>query len=183
MAVKKSLLGLLCSLMGSFAFHAQDNLPDSLPQHSIRKAVILSAVVPGAGQIYNHLAMPKGQKKAYWKVPLFYAGLGATGYFALKNNSLRKQYRSEYESRQAGNDPVEFTEYDDAGLLTLHATARNRRDLCIVGFGLVYLLNVVDAGIEAHFVNFDVGENLNLSFTPTYDPYRGMGVAATLKFR
>ena len=60
-----------------------------MEKHSVRKAAIFSAVLPGAGQVYNHLAMPKGQKKAYWKVPIIYAGLGATGYFALKNNSLK----------------------------------------------------------------------------------------------
>ena len=49
--------------------------------HSVRKASILSACVPGAGQVFNHLAMPKGKKKAFWKVPLIYAGLGVTTYF------------------------------------------------------------------------------------------------------
>lgn len=165
--------------------NAQDTIPaenDSVQLHSVRKAAIFSAVLPGAGQVYNHLAMPKGQKKAYWKVPIIYAGLGATGYLALKNNALKNQYRTEFELRKNGSLPINFTEYDDDDLLTLYTTARGRRDLFIVGFGVVYLLNVLDAAVEAHFVNFDVGEDLSVSITPTYGYNTGVGVNLALKF-
>ena len=160
----------------------QDTLADSTPQHSVKKAVLFSAVLPGAGQVYNHLAMPKGKKKAYWKVPLIYAGLGATGYFALQKNSLKNDYRSEYESRKAGNAPVKFDTYDDDALLTLYSSSRNQRDLFIIGFGVVYLLNILDAGVEAHFVNFDVSEDLSLHFQPSFTG-NSVGFGATLKFR
>lgn len=169
----------------TFSVNAQDTIPaisDTVKKHSVRKAAIFSAVLPGAGQVYNHLAMPKGQKKAYWKVPIIYAGLGATGYFALKNNSLKNQYRAEYDLRKNGSSPLNFTEYDDDDLLTLYTTARGRRDLFIVGFGVVYLLNVLDAAVEAHFVNFDVGEDLSVSITPTYGYNTGVGVNFALKF-
>jgi hypothetical protein len=156
---------------------------DSLNKHSVKKATIYSAVIPGAGQIYNHTAMPKGKKKAFWKVPLIYAGLAGTGYMVLNNNSLRKAYRQEYDYRIATNTSSNFLEYDNAGLLTLHNEARSKRDLFIAAFGLVYLLNVVDAGIEAHFVSFDVSENLTISFRPVYGINQGMGFATTLKFR
>jgi hypothetical protein len=156
---------------------------DSLNKHSVKKATIYSAVIPGAGQIYNHTAMPKGKKKAFWKVPLIYAGLLGTGSSIISNNSLRKAYRQEYDYRIATNTSSNFFEYDNAGLLTLHNEARSKRDLFIAAFGLVYLLNVVDAGIEAHFVSFDVSENLNISFRPVYGINQGMGFATTLKFR
>jgi len=150
--------------------------------HSVRKAVIFSAVIPGAGQIYNHLAMPKGQKKAYWKVPLIYAGLGATGYFMIKTNKVKNDLRSEYESRDAGNAPVLYQEYDQTGIATLYKTKRTQRDLCIIGMSLVYILNVVDAGVEAHFVHFDIGEDLSLALYPALLPNNGFGVGATLNF-
>ena len=82
-------------ILGWFSLHvnAQDSLAvaspkDSVKTHSWKRACLFSAVVPGSGQIYNHIAMPKGKKKAYWKVPLIYAGLGATTYFVVKNNML-----------------------------------------------------------------------------------------------
>jgi len=152
--------------------------------HSVKKAVIFSAVVPGSGQIYNHLAMPKGQKKAYWKVPLIYAGLGTATYFLIQNNTLKNDLRSEYESRIAGNLPSDqFLQYDDDGLLQLYAIHRTRRDLSLLALGVVYLLNVVDAGVEAHFVNFDVGDNLTVSMQPTVLSNYSVGIGIQLKFR
>jgi hypothetical protein len=169
-------------VFGSFVF-AQDSIPDSTKVHSVRKAILFSAVIPGTGQIYNHIAMPKGQKKAFWKVPLIYAGLSASSYFLAQQNSVRKEYKQEYQSRLNGNSPILFTQYDNAGLLTLYTTARNQRDLLILGVGFVYLLNIVDAGIEAHFVDFDVSENISVHFNPTYSQNSGFGMAATFKFR
>lgn len=156
---------------------------DSVSIHSVKKATIYSAVIPGAGQVYNHLAMPKGKKKAFWKVPLIYAGLAGTGYLVLQNNQLRKAYRAEYDYRETNNAASNYFQYDQSGLLTLHNEARSQRDLFIAAFGLVYLLNVVDAGIEAHFVTFDVSENLTVSFQPSYGTSQGIGFSALLKFR
>lgn len=173
-----------CSLL--FAQDAElpkDSLRvDTVPQHSVRKAVLFSAIVPGSGQIYNHIAMPKGKKKAYWKVPLIYAGLGATGYFFIKDNKAQHDLRKEYESRQSGNAPNLYLEYDSNGLLTLFEQKRTQRDLCILGFMGVYLLNVVDAAVEAHFVHFDVSENLSLSIHPAYLPGNAFGVGTRLSF-
>lgn len=174
----------VCLLLAAAGFSQTDSLaaiPDT-NGHPVRKAVVLSAIIPGAGQIYNHMAMPKGRKNAYWKVPLIYAGLGATGYFMYKTNTAKNQLRSEYEARTAGDSPNLFKEYDNAGLLTLYTTKRSQRDLCIIGFGVVYLLNVLDAGVEAHFVNFDIGEDLSLSFYPAFLPHNGFGVGAVLNF-
>ena len=156
---------------------------DSVSIHSVKKATIYSAVIPGAGQVYNHLAMPKGKKKAFWKVPLIYAGLAGTGYLVMQNNQLRKAYRAEYDYRETNNVASNYFQYDQSGLLTLHNEARSQRDLFIAAFGLVYLLNVVDAGIEAHFVSFDVSENLTVSFQPSYGTNQGVGFSTLLKFR
>ena len=81
------ILSLLLSTIAT-AQNSSDSLKPITPDtvHSVKLATIFSAVLPGAGQVYNHMAMPKGQKKAIWKVPLIYAGLGVTGYFAFKNN-------------------------------------------------------------------------------------------------
>jgi hypothetical protein len=48
---------------------------------------------------------------------------------------------------------------------------------------VVYLLNIVDAGVEAHFVNFDVSNDLSMSILPKFDFQSGYGVSLTLNFR
>ena len=157
---------------------------DSVKPHSIRKAVILSAVIPGAGQIYNHIAMPKGKKKAYWKVPLIYAGLGASTYFLITNQATQKSLKQEYTNRIDLNPgAIEWSGYDDQGVLTLYNQYLNWRDLSIVAVGIVYLLQVTDAGVEAHFVNFDVSEDLSLGFDPVILDYQTPGVKLSLNFR
>jgi hypothetical protein len=181
------LIGLSLLLV-DFLGYSQTNSTDSttvdtVKVHSFKKALIFSAVVPGAGQVYNHLAMPKGKKKAYWKVPLIYAGLGATGYFAFSNASNAKAYKQEYINRQDTGNINNYPEYDDAGLLTLYTSARNNRDLLFLGMGFVYLLNVVDAGVEAHFVKFDVSEDLSMAFRPSFNSQYGVGLAFGMNFK
>ncbi len=180
-------LGVFILVWFSLQVNAQDSLvavpADTIKGHSWKKACLFSAVVPGAGQVYNHIAMPKGKKKAFWKVPLIYAGLGAATYFAVNNNMLKNDYRAEYESRKIGNAPGNFLEYDNQSLLSLYEQHRNRRDFAILGMGLVYLLNVVDAGVEAHFVSFDISEDLTLSIHPTTYFPNAYGVSFQFKFR
>jgi hypothetical protein len=155
--------------------------------HSVKKAVIFSAVIPGAGQIYNHIAMPPKKKKAFWKVPLIYAGLGATGYLMLKNNSLQRSLKREYNLREATNFTQTFDtqweQYDYQGVLNLYDQHLNRRDLFILAFGAVYIIQVVDAAVEAHFVSFDVSEDLTLNIHPTMMSLANPGLKLTLNFR
>lgn len=158
---------------------------DSVKTHSIRKAMILSAVVPGAGQVYNHMAMPKGKKKAFWKVPLIYAGLGTAGYFLISNQQQQLSLKNEYTYRQDNgipNDP-NWIAYDDYGVLTLYNQYLNWRDLSILAVGAVYLFQLADAGIEAHFVSFDVSEDLSLNIEPKLLQARSPGIAISLNFR
>lgn len=165
---------------------------DSVKKHSVLKAALFSVVLPGAGQVYNHIAMPKGQKKAYWKVPLIYAGLGATGYFIYKNHLTQRDLKAEYLFRQESKFTLKnderWLEYDANAVLQLYQKHLNQRDLFILGFGLVYLLQVADAAIEAHFVRFDISENLTLQLRPAIiqNPYAmsgNLGINVALKFK
>lgn len=157
---------------------------DSIKPHSIRTALLLSAALPGAGQVYNHIAMPKGKRKAYWKVPLIYAGLGATTYFLISNQQTQKSLKTEYNLRQDGLEGDErWISYDDQGILQLYEQHARWRDLSIVGVALVYLLQVADAGVEAHFVNFDVSPDLTLSIDPVLLNQRSVGIGLTLRIK
>lgn len=158
---------------------------DTVKQHSVKKAVLLS-IVPGGGQIYNHMAMPKGRKKAYWKVPLIYAGLGASGYFLVSNQIEKNRLKEEYSYRQDnGGLPLydQWKNIDDQGVLTLYNQYLNWRDLSILAVGAVYVIQLVDAGVEAHFVNFDVSEDLSLSVNPSFVGGYNPGISLSLNFR
>lgn len=181
-------------LLSSFAYSADTTkvVADSVKPHSIKKAVIFSAVVPGAGQIYNHIGMPKGQKKAFWKVPLIYAGLGTSSYFLIRNQLEQRIFRKEYENRQYGSyidgsDPdfvgLNLDIYDDAGILTIYNQYLDWRDLSILAVGAVYLIQLIDAGVEAHFVDFDVSEDLSFTVDPVVLANYTPGLSFRLNFR
>ena len=178
-------------LISSVSF-GQDSLvsQDSVAPHSIRKAVILSACAPGAGQIYNHLAMPKGQKKAFWKVPLIYAGLGTSTFFLVRNQIEQKNLKTEFTNRAEnplyihGKDfpGAGYENYDDQGILTLYNQYINWRDLSILAVGAFYFIQIVDAGVEAHFVSFDVSEDLSFAIDPVIFTGRTPGLRLSLNF-
>lgn len=153
--------------------------------HSPRRAALLSALLPGAGQVYNHIAKPKGKKNAFWKVPIIYAGLGATAYFAIGNHQLQNQLKEEYTYRiENGNTNLEeYEQFDNQGILTLYEGARRSRDLMIFAFIAVYGLNVLDAHVEAHFINFDVSKDLSLQFRPVMHDFSTPGLSLSLNFR
>lgn len=173
----------------SFGQNLKDSLgtvtqADSIKPHSVKKAVIFSACLPGAGQVYNHLAMPKGQKKAYWKVPLIYGGLGAATYFAIQFNKEKNTLKQDYLALVEDQTPsVNYPGYDAAGLAQLYRNKLTQRDLMFLGIGVVYVLNIVDAAVEAHFVKFDVSENLAMSVRPSFVGGQGLGVGLTLSFK
>lgn len=159
-------------------------IKDSTKVHSPKKAVLFSAILPGAGQVYNHTAMPKGKRKAFWKVPLIYAGLGASTYFFLKKQSLQKELKTEYQLRlDTGFGTEKWNDYDDQGILVLFDQELNRRDMSILLLGLVYIIQLVDAGVEAHFVSFDVSKDLTMSFEPTVFNNQNIGLKLSLNFR
>lgn len=139
---------------------ARDTL-DWRQRHSPRKASILSAVLPGAGQIYN---------RKYWKAPIVWGGLAASVYFIRENNSQFQRYKAAYIALVDG-DPNTVDEfegrYSASQLLDVTDTYRRWRDMSYIAFGLVYMLNVIDASVDAHFVRFDVSTDLSLRVGPS----------------
>lgn len=185
----RSLVVFILVCIGNFSF-SQDTLSgqlslDTVKVHSPKKAVIYSAILPGAGQVYNHIAMPKGQKKAFWKVPLIYAGLGTMTYFLISNQQTQRSLRKEYEYRidnGLSSDP-QWELYDVNAIDLLYNQYLNRRDLNILGLGAIYLIQLVDAGIEAHFVNFDISEDLTMAIQPVYFGSNAAGINLRFNFR
>lgn len=165
----KFVLLILCLSSSGFLFgqdldslngaYEQDN--DWRSTHDPKKATLLSVIIPGAGQIYN---------RKYWKAPIVWAGLGVTLYYADYNNDRYRMYRDAYLAI-TDNDPGTVDpfngEFSESFILDNTDFHRRYRDLSYIGFGLVYILNILDANIDGHFVRFDVGDDLTLQINPS----------------
>ena len=123
------------------------------------KAAFYSAVLPGLGQAYN---------KKYWKIPIVYTAIGTGFYFYLDNNKLYKQYRNAYKRRLAGFTDDEFYGPGDTPFLSDEALIRAQRTLkrnkelaMLVTVGL-YVLNIIEANVDAHLLQYNLDENLAL---------------------
>lgn len=134
-------------------------------------AMLLSAMVPGAGQVYN---------RKYWKLPIIYGGYAALIYAITWNNKEYKEYKKAYISI-ADDDATTnyFTKYIPIGqestydktwltnvLNTKQMNYRNDRDLSIIGIVAFYGLTVLDAFVDAELSDFDVSPNLSLHIDP-----------------
>ena len=143
------------------------------------KAAFYSAVIPGLGQAYN---------KKYWKIPIIYAGMGVSLYFAIDNNKTYKQHRNEYKRRLDGtfdpNDPF-YGNIATERIVDAQRLAQRNRDLSIVITGLIYIINIVDANVDAHLMQFNVNENLSLKpeyKLNQYDNTHNYGLSLNYKF-
>lgn len=123
--------------------------------HSPRKAAYL-AIVPGLGQIYN---------KKYWKVPIVYAGFGTLAYFIHFNQKGYLKWKQAY---------IDFPDYDleyDFPL-TLEQIDRTKnsykryRDLSIIGTAGFYILQIIDATVDAYLFDWDISEDLSMKLEP-----------------
>lgn len=150
------------------------------------KAAFLSAVLPGLGQAYN---------KKYWKIPIVYGALGTGMYFYLNNDKEFRRYRSAFRSRLAGFENDEFYNFDAEGnpiservttdglIRAQKLFRRNKEISLLITIGL-YALNIIDANVDAHLLQYNVDENLTLQ--PHYELNeidRSSTVGLTLNFK
>lgn len=119
--------------------------------HSPKKATIMAIALPGSGQIYN---------QKYWKVPFVYAGLGASvwaiGHFRGEMRVLNDSISGIFG---AGKTP-------SAQLIADRDQQRSRRDIAILCLAGVYIFQVIDATVDAHFFKFNINENIGLRVSP-----------------
>jgi len=144
----------------------QRRLERALDPLSPSRASFLSAAVPGLGQFYN---------RKYWKVPLAWAAVG-TGVFVYQFNQTEYlRYRTAFKLRSAGFSTDEFYDVNldgigpdvsDRALEEAQKKAQSQRDSSLlIAIGL-YLLNVLDASVDAHLKPFNMNEDLNVSIQP-----------------
>jgi hypothetical protein len=141
-----------------------------------RRATLLSAALPGAGQIYNG---------KYWKLPILYGGMYALGHFIHLNHNFYKDFRQAYIIRiNGGTDDYAAVLPNADQLIRLREYYRRNRDLLIILSAFTYLLNITDAAVDAHLSGFSVADDLELSLMPQYLPHQIQPVyAAGLRYK
>jgi hypothetical protein len=151
--------------------------------HSPRKATIYSLVLPGLGQAYNH---------KYWKIPIIYAGAAALIYGLQWNQRNYKEFNRLFDY-MTDNDTNTVAVYKGRVISDNYSTwalsnrnyFRKNRDLCAISLGLLYVMNVIDANVDAHLFEFNVNDDLSLSWEPRVFALNGYvynGFGASIKF-
>ena len=185
------ILLLICNI--NFSQRIQNNLAikDSIFEQSKRsfrlkrlindpltpsKAAFYSAIIPGLGQAYLGKA---------WKIPIIYSAIGASLYYFDLNNKEMNEYRNAYKRRLNGFFDDRFLELaipiTTEQLLLGMEFHKNYRDIALVLAVLSYMLNILEANVSAHLLQFNVSEDL--SVTPNLiidEEIRGLRLA--LKF-
>ncbi len=135
------------------------------------RALWLSLVFPGAGQIYN---------RKYWKLPIFYGGFMGCAYALTWNQQMYMDYSQAYLDIMDDDPNTKSYEemlpprYNIAGREEQFKKIfkrkkdyfRRYRDMSAFAFGAVYLLSVIDAYVDAHLSEFDITPELSMRLQP-----------------
>jgi len=113
--------------------------------------MLLSAVLPGAGQVYN---------TSYWKVPII-AGFGI--YFTLQWLDQNRRY---IESRDKYRESLSVDPAGDSRELARRDFYRDQRDMFTWYMAILYFVNIADAYVDASLYDFNVGGDLSIRFVP-----------------
>ena len=141
------------------------------------KAAFYSAILPGLGQAYN---------KKYWKIPLVYGALGTGIYFYTTNNKNYNRYRDAYKRRLAGFEDDEFIDRVTLdGLQRGQKFYRKNKEVSLLVTIGIYALNIIDANVDAHLLQYNIDENLSLSphfKVNEFDAKSDLGLTLNFKF-
>lgn len=143
---------------------------DDAEQERIKRTTWHSAVLPGWGQVNNG---------KWWKVPLVYGALGASGYYIQTEGATYKEYRDGYVAL-TDDDPetVYVTSLSPSDVLAARDFHRTNLEQSVLTFVLIWGAQVVDAHVDAHLLGFDVSEDLG--WQPGIGPTFGLRLSRTL---
>lgn len=156
-----------------------------LKHHSPTKATILSTILPSAGQIYNH---------KYWKAPIIYAGAGVLYGFVRFNSKWYKYWKGIYDTENKtrssptftpANDPYpDYVNYSLSDFKTLRDYYNKDLQLTYIIAAGLYILNILDAAVDANLYDYDISDKLTLHASPIYCPSydKNYNFAVTLSF-
>lgn len=137
------------------------------------RASLYSAILPGAGQIYNG---------KWWKAPIVWGLLGTGMGFVIYYNNQYHEFRGYYLKKLYGYDlgTPALNNMSKEQLANIQDDRKRTRDYAIALTALGYLLNIVDATVDAHL--FGIKKDPDLSFQPiilqnqqTFEPVMGFG--------
>ena len=143
------------------------------------KAGLYSAVLPGLGQYYN---------KKYWKIPIVWGAVGTGVGVAMWNQKEYNRYRNAFVAELNGQ-PHEFSGIpgiDKRVLGNAQDRSKRQRDYAIGITALIYILNIVDAVVDAHL--YESRHDPDLAITPTiiqdkhYVQQSGAGISLSYRF-
>lgn len=159
------------SLTDSIGFEAPKNVKDP------KKAIYLSLIFPGAGQVYN---------EKVWKLPLLYSGVSTAIYFLNFNNRRYKEFIAALEIVREGTETNPFPNLNEDGIIRNVNYWRRNRDAMYMVFGAIYALGAVDAFVDAHLSGFDVSDDLTFKLEPSMEPMlannNAIGLSLKIKF-
>ena len=143
------------------------------------KAAFYSAIFPGLGQVYN---------KKYWKTPIVWGAMGTSIYYYLNNNKEYKRYRTAYKLRR--NNLIDEFTIDGNEIISLRTLERaqdqlrENRDLSLLTSIILYVLQIVEASVNSHLLQFNTDDNLSLKPTFINDPIKidAPKVGLTIKY-
>lgn len=118
------------------------------------RAAFYSAVLPGLGQAYN---------RKYWKIPIVYAALGTGIGIYIWNNNNYNDFRDAYKLRINGK-PDDYSYLSESTLETAQSSYKQDRDLTLLITIGLYVLQIIEASVNAHLLQHNVDNNL--SFKP-----------------
>jgi len=117
------------------------------------KAAFYSAIVPGMGQAYN---------KSYWKIPIVYGALASSLYYYSTNKTAYKRYRNAFKLRSAGKEDEFINIFSDEGLENAQQTLKTNRDTSLLTFVGLYILQILEASIDAHLLQFNISDDITV---------------------
>ena len=166
--VQRFIIILILFLIGSTAMAQKTTLnqpvPDSIleKQHSPAKATLMSLCLPGLGQIYN---------KKYWKVPVIYAGIGVLSYSIVFYTNYYLTYKSAYIEKFNGDSTGNYSDIvrklTKEEILSYMEYYRRNLEITIIFTAIWYILNIVDAAVDAHLFTYDIKKDLSLRIEQT----------------
>ena len=177
---------ILCFLFGNQNLYSQQSVEGLVIKDSTKlkeidpltpsKAAFYSAILPGLGQAYN---------KRYWKIPIVYGAIGTSMYFYLDNNKKYHSYRDAYKRRLAGFTGDQYNYLDDSRLVQAQRFYQRNRDLSLLVTLGFYILNIVDANVDAHLIQFNVNDKLSVApdiYQNDFTAKPNLGLTLNFKF-
>lgn len=158
---------------------AKDTVSITIDPLRPSKAAFYSALLPGAGQAYN---------KKYWKIPIVYAALGVSLYSYIFSENKYNEYRDAYKERLLyGTNSTDHFKgiLSDSRLLDAQKFHQRNRDLSLLVTVAFYVLNIVDANVDAHLQQFNVNGKLTVKPEIQTNPFtynQNLGLTLNYKF-